>query len=109
MGHRKPSLAAAKIDIWRYLTALKKDGVDIRAVYLFGSFAEGKQHSGSDVDLLVSVRGFKNWIEAGGVLHKKLFHIRTKYPLDIIGHIKPRLDQGIPLEREVLRTGIRLI
>ena len=109
MGQRKPSLAAAKAEALGYLKAVRRDGIKIRAAYLFGSFAEGRQHEGSDVDLLVSVRGFHNWIETGGVLQKKLFHWRTKYPLDVIGHVKPRLDEGIPLEREVLRKGLRLL
>jgi len=109
MGYRKPTLKEAKVEAIRYLEAIKKDGVRIRSAYLFGSFAEGTQRSGSDVDLLVSVKGFENWIDAGGYLHRKLFGFKSRFPLDVIGHVKARLDVGIPLEGEVLKKGIRLL
>ncbi len=109
MGYKKPTLREAKSEALKYLNILKNDGVNIRAAYLFGSFVQGKQHQHSDIDLLVSVRGFKNWIEAGGALHKRLFKVRSRYPLDVVGHVKSQLDEGIPLESEVLRKSIRLV
>ncbi len=108
MGYRKPTLAEVKKEAVRYLGFLKKDGAKIRAAYLFGSFAEGKQRMDSDVDLLISLSGFKTWIEAGGYLHKKLYEFKSRYHFDVIGHSRARLDPGVPLENEVLRKGIKL-
>jgi len=109
MGYRRATLKEAKAEALRYLNMLRQDGVSIRAAYLFGSFTEGKQRSNSDIDLLVSVRGFKNWLEVGGYLHRKLFGFKSRIPLDVIGHCKPKLNSGIPLENEVLHKGIRLV
>jgi len=108
MGYRKPTLRQAKREALRYLDFFKKDGAKVRVAYLFGSFAQGKQGPDSDVDLLVSLAGFKNWVEAGGYLYKKLYEFHPKLNFDVIGHCKFRLDPGIPLESEVLRKGIRL-
>ena len=108
MGFRKSTLSEIKREAGRYLDFLKKDGAKIRAAYLFGSFAEGKQRRDSDVDLLISVSGFKNWLDAGVYLHKKLYEFKPRFHFDIIGHSGVRLDPGIPLESEVLRKGIRL-
>ena len=109
MGQRKPTLRQAKAEAMRYLRVLKNDGVHIRSAYLFGSFAEGKQRTNSDLDLLVSLAGFKNWVEAGGYLHGKLSGFHSRFTLDVLAHNKSRLDAGVPLEGEVLKKGIRLI
>ena len=108
MGYRKPTLGEVKKEAARYLAFLKKDGAKIHSAYLFGSFAEGKQRPDSDVDLLISLAGFKTWVEAGGYLHKKLYEFKPRFRFDVIGHSRPRLDPGIPLENEVLRKGIKL-
>ncbi|MBI4308842.1 MAG: nucleotidyltransferase domain-containing protein [Candidatus Omnitrophica bacterium] len=109
MGQKKPTLRQAKAEAMRYLKILNNDGVHIRSAYLFGSFADGRQRTDSDLDLLVSLAGFKNWIEAGGYLHRKLAGFHSRFNMDIIAHSKPRLDAGIPLEGEVLKKGIRLM
>ena len=108
MGHQKPTLNEVKKEALRYLAYLKKDGAKIRKAYIFGSYAEGNQRADSDVDLFVSLEGFNSWLEAGGYLHKKLYIFKPRYHFDVIGHSRPQLDPGIPLESEVLRKGIRL-
>ena len=109
MGQKRPTLKQAKAEAMRYLKLLNNDGVRVRCAYLFGSFAAGKQRMNSDLDLLISLAGFRNWIEAGGYLHRKLAGFHSRFNLDIIAHGKPRLNTGIPLEEEVLNKGIRLI
>ena len=109
MDQKRRTLRQAKAEAMRYLKLLNNDGARVRSAYLFGSFADGKQRIDSDLDLIVSLAGFKNWVEAGGYLYRKLSAFHSYFNLDIIAHSKPRLDAGIPLEGEVLKKGIRLI
>lgn len=109
MDKKKPTLNEAKAEARRYLRLLKKSGFNIRAAYIFGSFVRGTQRSDSDIDLLISVHGFRDWMEATSKLQRLRFDFDEKIPLDVIGHSKPRLDLGIPLEREVAKKGIRLV
>lgn len=48
-------MAAKKLEriIKKYITELKKNGIQISKIFLFGSYAYGKPSKDSDIDLLI--------------------------------------------------------
>ena len=49
-----------KTAIKDYMQTLKDDGLKIKKAYLFGSYAKGKAHKWSDVDICIISPQFKN-------------------------------------------------
>lgn len=50
--------------VQKYIAILKTGNLPISAVYVFGSYAKGKEHEDSDVDVAVISPQFKNSWEA---------------------------------------------
>ncbi|MFN3396573.1 MAG: nucleotidyltransferase domain-containing protein [Thermodesulfovibrionales bacterium] len=50
----------------RDIAELKKYNIDISAVFLYGSYAKGKQKEDSDIDIAVISSSFKKWIFLSG-------------------------------------------
>lgn len=80
----------------------------VAAVYLFGSFARGKEHEGSDIDLLVvgDLPG-RVFEQVGEVLR------RTNLPVEPIvvtaATFERRRGEGHPLFRAISEEGLRLV
>jgi len=100
----------ARATILRELTdlaaGLKRDFA-VEAVYVFGSFARGEEHEGSDIDLLVvgEMPG-RAFDRVGEIL------CRTELPVEPIV-VRPqtlarRCEEGHPLFVRALREGQRL-
>ncbi|MFZ1290134.1 MAG: nucleotidyltransferase domain-containing protein [Melioribacteraceae bacterium] len=55
-------MAAKKLEriIKKYITELKKNGIEISKIFLFGSYAYGKPNKDSDIDLLIVSPQFDN-------------------------------------------------
>lgn len=55
-------MAAKKLEriIKKYITELKKNGIQISKIFLFGSYAYGKPNKDSDIDLLIVSPQFDN-------------------------------------------------
>jgi predicted nucleotidyltransferase len=51
--------AAARRDIEAFCSRLPRHGIRPQRVILFGSYARGQQHDGSDIDLIVVSRSFR--------------------------------------------------
>ncbi len=47
-----------RLEVNNFISLLKQEGVPVRRVILFGSFAKGKTHSFSDIDLAVVASPF---------------------------------------------------
>ena len=80
----------------------------VRSVYLFGSFARGAEHEGSDIDLLVvgDLPG-RVFEQVGEVLR------RTELPVEPIVVTPKTFDrrcrEGHPLFRGIRDEGLRLV
>ena len=59
-------------EVKEYLKILKADKLPVKDVFVFGSYAKGKQHKWSDIDLCVISPKFKNSWRALTYLHQKV-------------------------------------
>lgn len=91
----------------RLAAGLRRDFA-VRSVYLFGSFARGTEHEGSDIDLLVvgDLPG-RVFEQVGEVLR------RTELPVEPIvvtpTTFERRRREGHPLFRAIYDEGLRLV
>ncbi|MBI2918450.1 MAG: nucleotidyltransferase domain-containing protein [Chloroflexi bacterium] len=87
--------------------ALLKASLPVEAVYLFGSFATGEVHEGSDIDLVI-VGDFRQRFpyRARAILDL------TELPIEPLVYTREEFEdmvaRGNPFIAEVLRTGQRL-
>ena len=94
------------------LTCLIINAVPVEQIYLFGSYAYGKPHKDSDLDLYVVLKDGLPMRDLDAGLQISMAIARKKsMPVDIIAKNKNdflnRLDD-ITLERKVTRDGIRI-
>ena len=94
------------------LTPLIIDTVPVEHIYLFGSYAYGKPHKDSDLDLYVVLKDGLPMRDLDAGLQIRFAIAREKsMPVDIIAKNKSdftdRMD-GMTLERKVTREGIRI-
>ena len=93
--------------VWGYLVMLKKK-VPIERAYLFGSWATGKQHKWSDIDIAVVSPKFTDWFKKTRLLTRPIgsdfadvephgFHPRDFKP------------EESPVVEEILKHGVRII
>ena len=80
-------------------------------IYLFGSFAEGKNHAGSDLDFYIVVKDDgKNLADLTTQAYRSIRRIKRR-PVDIIVGTEDRFEQRrlMPsIENEVVRKGVLL-
>lgn len=110
-GSNKNIPAKIRPFIWGYIYTLEKQGIPIQKAYLFGSWAKGKQHKWSDVDLAIisSSPKFKTWGRRINALHKAK---RSEDFVDIEAHgfhAKDFDPSENPVAYEAIKHGIRLI
>ena len=92
----------------RYIIALNNENFQIKSVFLFGSYAKGKNNKWSDIDLAVVSKIFE------GMRIKDRDKIR-RITLDISSDIEvlpfnPKdFTKDNPLVKEILETGIQVL
>ena len=99
----------AKKIVKEYAKELKKRNYSFSAVYLFGSYAKGKAHKWSDIDVAVVSDEMKKNIDEGRFL---LWHIRREVDSMIEPHgftVKDFEDDSDPMVSEIKKTGIRIV
>ncbi len=93
--------------IKEYIQILKTDKLPIRRVYLFGSYAKGKQHKWSDVDVCVISPKFKDsWKATQYLWSKRIF--RGKSTIEPIGFHPKDFKEKTSLTQEIKKTGIEI-
>ena len=102
---------AIKVELDK-LTELIINAIPVEEIYLFGSYANGKPHKDSDLDLYVVLNDNISMRDLDAGLKIRMAIDRKKtMPVDIIAKKKKdfisRLDD-ITLERKVTREGIRI-
>lgn len=102
------SKAEAKKIVKKYAEKLKAEKYPFSAVYLFGSFAKGKIHKWSDIDVAVLSKKLKrNWNKNEETL--------WKLGASVDDRIEPHgfspedfKEDWIPMVHEIKKTGIRI-
>lgn len=90
----------------RFAEAVKKQGVQLRAVFLFGSYARGEQHEWSDIDVALVADEF---IGVGFEDIKRFVDVTIQKPYILIEpHTfnTSEFEKGNPFVDEIRRTGI---
>jgi len=102
------SIAEIEPIIEKYVHALRQTGIQPRAVYLFGSFASGKPHEWSDIDLAVVSADFD-----GGIIEDQVRLMRVTWDIDVRIEPHPFRPEDFtpdnPWVAEIMRTGIRIV
>lgn len=94
------------IEVSSFVSRLKRD-LPVEEVYLYGSFARGEVHEGSDIDLLI-IGDFKErfFDRIGRILDL------TDLPIEPLVYTKKEFEElkrsGNPFITEVMKTAIRL-
>lgn len=98
----------AKKIVKRYAEKLKEENYPFAAIYLFGSYAKGKAHKWSDIDVAVVSDKMKRNRDKGRFL---LWHIRRGIDSMIEPHgftVKDFQDDSDPMVYEIKKTGVRI-
>jgi predicted nucleotidyltransferase len=94
-----------RAEIRRVVERIVRD-FDPHRVYLFGSYAYGRPHRDSDIDLLI-IMPAKNTINQGARIH---YAADAPFALDVIVRTPRELERGLQDEdwflREVVERGI---
>ena len=95
--------------IQRFINALEAKGFRIEKVVLYGSYASGKTHSASDLDLAVVSPDFgKDRFEEGKLLHQIAWRIDPRIEPIPISSSSYENDTWIPLIYEIRTKGIEI-
>lgn len=102
------SKARAKKIVKKYADLLKKREFDFTKIYLFGSFAKGRPHKWSDIDVCVVSNKFKG--KAGDKNETKLWLWRHDIDTRIepLGIAPEDFNDSNPIAWEVKKHGIRI-
>ncbi len=90
----------------KYINFLKRNKFNIQRVYLFGSYAAGKYHEDSDIDLAIIMRNLSNSF----VTQVELMKISRQFDTRIEPHPIEESDFNPtnPFAHEILNKGIQI-
>ena len=95
--------------IFRFVAVLVKKGIQVKKVVLYGSYASGKVHAGSDLDLAIISPDFgKDRFEEGKMLMQVAWRIDPRIEAIPISSESYENDTWIPLIYEIRSKGIEL-
>jgi len=94
-------------EIFEYVANLRKDRLPIKKVILFGSYAKGRQHKWSDIDLCVISPKFKNAFSAMQYLWLKRLNDHGNV-IEPVGFSPKDFKEGSSLINEIKQTGIEI-
>ncbi len=91
----------------RFVREVQKEGIRLQKAYLYGSYATGRAHRGSDIDIALISPDFTGWIDD---LQKIRDALRKGDPRIESVHLSPEtfVDEN-PLVWEVKTKGISLL
>jgi len=100
---------AAIETVRNYAHEIQARGINLRTVFLYGSFAKGTQHEWSDIDVALVADEFSGFTFDD----KKLFpYIGIKDPyirIEAKTYPTDYFQQGDPFIEEITKTGIKII
>ncbi len=86
----------------------EKDKLPIKKVIIFGSYAKGKPHKWSDVDVCVISPKFKSGFEALQFLLIRRNEQEVMAGLEPVGFSDKDFKEGSSLIQEIKKTGVRI-
>ncbi|MBI5555748.1 MAG: nucleotidyltransferase domain-containing protein [Elusimicrobia bacterium] len=93
----------------KFIEVLIKKGIRVDRVILYGSFATGKIHEGSDIDIAVVSPDFgKDRFEEGKMLFQSAWRIDPRIEPVPISSESYKNDTWVPLIYEIRQKGIEL-
>ena len=91
--------------IKKYISVIRANGYNVDSVYLFGSYAKGKQHSESDIDLAVVLNKVDNYFDT----QVELMKLRRQVNIYIEPHPIAKKDfKSHPLFKEIVNSGLKV-
>jgi predicted nucleotidyltransferase len=95
--------------ILRFVDVLNSKGIRVEKAVLYGSYASGNVHTGSDLDLAIISPDFgKNRFEEGKMLLQLAWRIDPRLEPILISSESYENDTWIPLIYEIKEKGIEL-
>ena len=88
----------------RYAVFLRKTKPGIKKIYIFGSYAKGTSHDGSDIDIAIIFDHLADSFD----MQVELMKMRRKFDTRIEPHpfSEADFDGSNPLAKEILENGI---
>jgi predicted nucleotidyltransferase len=98
-----------KKNIEDLLKDIQRDNIIPEKVYLFGSYARGLEHEGSDFDICVVSSSFSDFTDSLQYLLTRKSIIESNYPIEPIGLTpKDMRNDSHPLASEIRKYGIEI-
>ncbi len=95
--------------ISRFVHILTLNGIRVEKAILFGSYATGRVHSGSDLDLAIVSPDFgKDRFEEGKMLHRLAWRIDPRIEPIPISSTSYENNTWLPLIYEIRQKGIEI-
>lgn len=95
--------------ILRFVNALTTNGIRVEKAVLYGSYASGNIHSGSDLDLAIISPDFgKDRFEEGKILLRMAWRIDPRIEPVPISSESYKNDTWVPLIYEIKKKGIEI-
>lgn len=95
--------------VTRFVEAVIKKGIHVERVVLYGSYASGKIHAGSDIDLAIISPDFgKDRFEEGKMLLQTAWRIDPRIEPVPISLESYNNDTWVPLIYEIRQHGVEL-
>lgn len=90
----------------KYLKSIPKE-LSVKGAYIFGSYANGSEHEGSDIDIAIVLENMPDFF----VTQKLLMKLRRKIDLRIEPHPINEQDfnSSDPFAFEIKNTGIEIV
>ena len=103
------SATEAKKIVRQYARALKQARYPVAALYLFGSYAAGRAHRWSDIDVaVISDRLKKQWDKNTSQLWKLRMDVDTRIEPHGLT-VKEFSDSANPLAYEIKKWGVKIV
>ena len=95
--------------ILRFVNALTTNGIRVEKAVLYGSYASGNIHSGSDLDLAIISPDFgKDRFEEGKILLRMAWRVDPRIEPIPISSESYKNDTWVPLIYEIKKKGIEI-
>lgn len=91
-----------------YLLAVQEAGVQLRAAYLFGSFAKNRQHKWSDLDIALVADDFSGMSAVDKDQFRHLHLLPQFLAIEAHTFSTKHWLEGDPFIQEILKSGIEI-